>query len=691
MNQATMNRIPVRLSLIALSILSINSLLISSSAHADAIELQPIIITGEKIDKDIKDTTTAVTVISADDLDSGQIKNAKELATLAPNIVTDSFDNVSVRGVSGGGAATGGVALMTGARARVTTVVDGSTKDWSGYNFSPVSLWDTKQVEILRGPQSTTQGASAIGGAVVVNTNDPTFEREAAVRAGLESYENGNLKYNVAAMSSGGLINDELAYRIAIDKTEGEGWLNYDTSGYSGDLPNLSESDSLNIRGKLLWEPQSTPKLSVKLTLNHLKNEGEHASFSSNTSEGIATQTLTIADSSGALSRVQDSTENTSSIDVSYKLTPSITNSLIISHTDSDIYADGYGYASGTTTHTYDIQQETNSLENRVILTPTHSKLTGVLGLFVSNKESVIDATQGVINIDTDYKVETTAIYGESSYDLSAKTAVIAGLRVENENIDKTGSFYTTTEVDQDIDETYALPKLAITHATSKITTLGASISKGYSPSGTYINTSGDVFSFDSEEVTSFELSSKSDFNNGTTVNANAFYNDYKDYQALSGFTIVNVESATTYGIELEAITWLGEDLEIRAGLGLLKSEINEYASNTSNEGNQLSSAPESNLSLGFTQYIGENWSVSADATYVDEYFSDLANTDSQKAGGFALFNTSAQYSFGDLTINAYIKNVMDEDAVYYRSGATGALATVGQTRTYGINAIYKM
>ena len=311
MHQKHTRKINISNNLPALSLmtLSIISLLISPLVNAEAVALNTIVVTGEKINKNIKDTTTAVTVFSEKKLVTGEVKQVKDIATSSPNVTTDTFGHISIRGISGGGAATGGVALMTGARARIATVVDGTTQDWSGYNFTPTNLWDVEQVEVLRGPQSTTQGASAIAGALVVNTNDPTFENEAAIRAGLESYKNDNIKYNLAVMSSGALIKDELAYRIAVDQTKGEGWLNYDTSGYSGSLPNLSESTNLNVRGKLLWEPEDAPELSAKLTVNFLKNKGEHANFASNTSESISTQTMTIADAGGAVSRVQDSKE----------------------------------------------------------------------------------------------------------------------------------------------------------------------------------------------------------------------------------------------------------------------------------------------------------------------------------------------------------------------------------------------
>lgn len=665
------------LSLIALSIMSVNAILISTAANAETAVLDTLIITGEKIDKSLKETTTAVSVFTKEQLTKSEVLQVRELAIKAPNVVAGSFSNVSIRGMSGGGAATGGAALITGARPRVATVIDGTTQDWSGYNFTPSSLWDTKQIEILRGPQSTTQGTSAIAGALVINTNDPTFEREAAVRVGLESYKNGNVKHNLAAMLSGPFLENELAYRVAIDTSKGEGWLNYEKGSLN--VPNLSDSENINLRTKLLWEPENIPELSAKLTYNFHANNGEHANFASNTDKGMNTQTLDIT--SGTYARVQDSNEYSAALDLDYEISAGITNYFHLSHLDSDIYANGYTQGAVAS---YDIEQTTSAVENRLVFDNEDSQLSGVVGVFFSKKQSVIDAFQGLA-IDTDYTTYTRAIYGEGSYALTPETTATLGLRIENEDTLKTGSVFTATAANQKTDKTYTLPKLEIMHALSEATTLGASVRKGYSPSGTGVSFSApdNIYTFDSEKVTSFELSSKSLFGESTTLNANVFYNDYSDYQALSGLGIVNVEDSYTYGLELEASAWATPTLELYGSVGLLKSKI---GGDHTNQGNQLSSAPKSNISFGFNKKIGSKWSVGADATYVGEYYSDLANTNT--VGGHTITNTRVEYKTGDISVNGYIKNLTNENAVYYRDSA---LASVGQTRTLGISFNYRM
>ncbi|ODC05087.1 TonB-dependent receptor [Terasakiispira papahanaumokuakeensis] len=670
--------------------LAMTSLLAVTSAHADTssvddthkmqppgrpVEAKPIVITGEKIDKHLQDTVSAITVFNDQAVANGEYDDVKALATSASNVVTDSFGNIAMRGITGNGAATGGLAFITGARARIATIIDGTTQDWSGYNFTPNTLWDIEQIEVLRGPQSTTQGASAIAGALVVKTRDPSFENEAAVRTGLERYDNGNMKYNLAAMSSGALMKDELAYRLAFDGSTGEGWLNYHQQGY--DTPNLSQSEHLNLRAKLLWEPLNIPALSAKLTTNYHKNKGEHASFASNTHQGMRTQTLTLNDTTR--SRIQDSNANDIAADVEYELTPSLINSLHLSHSNADVHADEY-----PTLFNYDIDQKTTRLENRLLINPVHAELSGLFGLFIAQKEASLSTDQA--RLSTDYTTYTTAAYGEATYALSTRTKATLGLRVEHESIDKDGTAFGRDDVSQNSDNTYYLPKISLTHELFDSTTIGASIKQGYSPAGSGIDvTSNTAYDYDSEEVTSWELSSKSQFSNGTTLNSNLFYSDYNDYQAATGFAVGNVKSAHTFGLEVEAASWLTSNIELKGSIGLLQSEIDQ---DSQYKGNELSSAPKTNLGLGFSHYIDHHWSYGLDAHYVGSYYSDLSNSRASKVGDHTITNARLQYKWNDITVNGYIKNLTNEDAVYFRSGS---LATVGQTRTLGISLLYRM
>lgn len=675
---------PNSLSLVALSVISINSVLISAQAQAnEPTALGTLMITGEKMDKSIKDTTTAITVINGEDLASGESKNLREVATQAPNVTASSFGNIAIRGMSGNGAASGGYALITGARSRIATVIDGGTQDWAGYNFTPSGVWDAQQVEVLRGPQSTTQGTSSIAGALVIKTNDPTFTDQAAIRAGLENYENGNLKYNVAAMSSGALIDGELAYRIALDGTKGEGWMKYAQETDELDNgPDVNDSENYNLRGKLLWQPANHRNLSSKLTVEHHKYDGEYLSWANDEADHFSGPTMTLGNRRNT--RLQDSTTDSIAADIDYNLENGVRNSLRLAYSKSDVTFEEY---PGNTM--LDVGKDTTTLENRIIFDQPDAALTGVIGFYASKKDADTDITYRGQEWFTmnDTATTTLALYSEGSYALTQRTHLIGGARLEQEDADRLIINDGLIDVDHNDSETHFLPKIGLTHAISDSTTLGANMRKGYSPGGSAYqwDSTREFYTYESEEVIAYEVSSKSLFTNGTTLNVSVFYNDYSDYQAMYNDRINNIDAAHTYGLEIEALTWATDNLELRGSLGLLRSEIDHYETS---EGNDLPSAPETNISTGFTQYLGDHWSFGGDVTYVSEYYSDLDNNSDYKAGDYIRTDARLQYVNGNLTVDGYVKNLTDEDIIYQINRGR---ASVGQSRTVGLSATYRM
>ncbi|WP_394179982.1 TonB-dependent receptor [Marinomonas posidonica] len=685
-------RTPSHLSTVAIAVISINAALISANTFAEnSTQLETLVVTGEKIDKDIKETTTAVTVITEETYDSGESKEVNDIVTVAPNVTSAGFGTINIRGVNGAGASTGSNAFMTGGSPRISTTVDGVAEAWGGYNFTPSQLWDTQQVEVLRGPQSTSQGTNAIGGAVVIQTNDPSFDSESAIRLGLERYDNGNLQKNIAVMNSGPLLEDELAYRIAFDGTKGEGWMNYKQANSElDDGPDIDDSESTNLRGKLLWAPSNIDGLTVKLGVTHRKNKGEYLSWANDKDNNFSTQTLTLDSNNGNNTRLQDSTVDTLSVDIEYQITDGIKNALQISYNDQKAYFDEY---PGSTLFTK--TEETISLENRIIITPSDSQFSGLIGLYASKSDGTLDV-QPDNSFIADSSKTTLSLYGETTYNATEKLVITVGGRIESVNQDRsllrstTWPSVTEHNLNQDQTETILLPKLSTTYDLTGQTTIGASIRQGYNSGGGALDWSDNsYYTFDKEEVTAYEFSSKSHFDS-ITLNASVFYNDYADYQAYTSNRLVNVKSAHTYGAELEAVAFINEDLEIRGSIGTLQTKVDSTDADTSSwDGNEITYSPDLNLGLGFTQYIGDNWSFGADATYVGEYYSDLDNTEDYKAGDYVITNARVKYEIGDFMIDGYIKNLTNEDVVYLIN--RGTRASVGQTRTIGLSATYRM
>ncbi len=669
---------------------------ISLSVHAEetnSVEaMDTITVIGEKTNKDLKHTTTAVTVIDSEQFENGQYKKLNDVVTIAPNVVSEGFGSVTIRGISGTGASTGQYAYLTGSRSRVATIVDGVTQRWTGYGYSPSGLWDVKSVEVLRGPQSTSQGTNAIGGALVSTTNDPSYEYEAAIRGGLENYENGNFKNHLAVMANAPIIDNELALRIAIDRTEGEGWLNYAQETDQLDSgPDVNDSENLNIRTKLLWEPSAIPGLSSKLTYNYHKYEGEFLTWVNDSDDNYGSQTLTLMESSqNGNTRLQDTEIHTVALDINYDFDNGISN---LTHVDYQLdHITFYQYPLNKTQ--LDNKLYTFEFDDRISFAIPGSAWSGMTGLYFSHEKNDFDIdnqVNGWTSFSSRAKSQVSAIYGETTYAMTDRWNLIGGARLENNTIDRDMVYApkgTAYDLNQDDNETVFLPKVGMTYDITDSTTVGGNVRRGYNAGGAGLVMSTDeYYSYDKETVIAYEMTAKTQFGTRASLVTNLFYNDYDGYQAQSDSKIVNVDSSHTYGLELEGTFWATNDLMLRGSAGLLNSKVD---ANSSTTGDELPYAPHTNFSLGFTQYINDYFSFGADGKYVGEYYSDLDNDSDYKAGDYLTADAHLSFNWGNFTIDSYIKNLANADIVLLKSSSPER-ASVGQTRTYGLNVTYRM
>lgn len=179
--------------------------------------LTSITVTGEKVTRSIQDTASSVAVLTSSDI-AGKKDDASVAEAIAdlPNVTysaTAGFASApTIRGQDGEGPNSGATAFWGGTVPRVAVNVDGHYQSYYELLYSPSALWDVESIEVFRGPQTVTQGANSIAGAIIVRTKDPTFRREGAAQL---QYASDNKKHASLALS--GPLSDELAARLAVD------------------------------------------------------------------------------------------------------------------------------------------------------------------------------------------------------------------------------------------------------------------------------------------------------------------------------------------------------------------------------------------------------------------------------------------------------------------------------------------
>lgn len=184
-----------------------------------------IIVTGTKTQnvEDVQDVPLAVTAFSADTLDAYKIRNIQGLQFQAPNVSLDDIGtsrgnaNFSIRGL-------GINSSIPSIDPTVGVFIDGV---YLGINGGVVlDIFDVESVEILRGPQGVLFGRNVTGGAVLINSTNPTNELRGKFRAAIDGPvgdNNGGANYTVSGVLTGPIVEDKLLFKIAAYHNEDEG------------------------------------------------------------------------------------------------------------------------------------------------------------------------------------------------------------------------------------------------------------------------------------------------------------------------------------------------------------------------------------------------------------------------------------------------------------------------------------
>jgi len=228
--------------------------------------LEEIVVTARKREENVLQVPDAVSVFSADKIDSAGIKNVTDLANLVPNMFftptyRPSEMQMTLRGIP----------TAQGGEAPVAVVIDGVQV--SHPTFINQELLDIQQIEVLRGPQGSLYGRNAIGGAINITTRQPTNDFDGMVRA---SYASGN-DIKVSGAISGPIVNDTLLFRISgivrdyrgqiTDQTarDGDRKADFDSSHLvkAALLLNASANLTFDLRGNLLREHAGAPTIEI--------------------------------------------------------------------------------------------------------------------------------------------------------------------------------------------------------------------------------------------------------------------------------------------------------------------------------------------------------------------------------------------------------------------------------------------
>jgi|GEM_PF-627820 len=665
--------------------LSFNSTAQQSSAAKDSAEgkgwLDTIVVIGEKTERSLKETTSSVSVIGSETLNTMQYHSISAAIADIANVVTLSGAAPDIRGVKGNGGAGGFNSVSGGAKARVSTLIDGVAEPFVADLTGDSGIWDIEQIEVYRGPQSTSNGRNSIGGSIYIKTADPSFEWQGAARVG---YRNQEDYLDTSLMLSGPIVGDKLAFRLTAQRLSAETLT--DNTAYSTNPAHykLDELETTRLKGKLLWAVNAD----VNLLLTH----------SSNNEQGDAGRVYYAADNPWEYNRIFfrdiETDSNTTSLKLDARINDDISVDVLVAYMDYQWGFDTYE-ASPAAEQQLQIDEKNLSIDAKINFGNNNDAIQGFIGLAYHDSEQDI-LSEGRFAYFGDDQGESKAIYGEVNISLSEDLRMILGGRLERESQERHFT-YLPIVAKLDTNKSIFLPKLALLYQINDNSNLAFSARRGYNAAGGALNFAlQQYYYYDEETVDSYEFSLRSGSEDGRfNMTANVFYNDYDGYQAQNASrSVVNMDKAVTYGAELEATLRPISELEIKAGLGLLKTDISNggvnYATAT---GNELNSAPDITANLSLKYWLNDNFNFGIGFKYVDEYFGDIENTQGRKAGNYTVGRLNANYAMENWALAAFVNNIFDEKAFTVTEPVGGryplGYVAIVQPRTVGVSVNY--
>ncbi|WP_199243888.1 TonB-dependent receptor [Bacterioplanes sanyensis] len=245
----------------------------AQSAIANDQDLETVVVTGGKIERNLQQTTSGVSVLDDQMLESNNTYNLNDALVLTPNASNNGRGGFSIRGIN----AEGGPTSDTSTADTAGVVMDGAYFDADILEMG-IGLWDINNLEVYKGPQSTSQGKNALAGTIVVKTNDPVFYHEGSVRLGF-----GSDNTQISSIMLNRALSDQWALRIAADRVYTDGQIENEFTGDDDE----AHDEHINGRIKLLYQPSS--RFSALLTVGQDKSDqgDDRACGANNSREGV--------------------------------------------------------------------------------------------------------------------------------------------------------------------------------------------------------------------------------------------------------------------------------------------------------------------------------------------------------------------------------------------------------------------
>ncbi len=234
----------------------------SVDAATDQDGLADVVVTAERRSESLQRTPVSVGVVGGDDLRTFQ-SGGEDLLSLAgrvPGLYAETttgriFPRFYIRGL-------GNIDFYLGASQPVSIIQDDVVLEHVVLKSNPV--FDTQQVEVLRGPQGSLFGRNTTAGIIKFDSIKPSQEYQGRISASYGEYNT----VSVDAGVGGALVQDKVAFRLSGLYQRRDDWIDNTYTGPSfdgtrGGRDALGGFEERDVRLQLLFTPTDTLSINV--------------------------------------------------------------------------------------------------------------------------------------------------------------------------------------------------------------------------------------------------------------------------------------------------------------------------------------------------------------------------------------------------------------------------------------------
>ena len=669
-----------------------------SVLYAEEVDLDPIVVGADFRSEKLSQTAASVTVIGEEELYDKVTEPFAEVVATAPNVNFSAGASrakyIQIRGIGERGQ------FETPVNPSVGLIIDGI--DFSNVPLS-ASLFDVKQIEVLRGPQGTTFGANALAGVINVETNEPTNEAAGHLEATIGNYN--TRAFGVVLNTP--IIENKLLSRFSIYSNKSDGYI---TNTYLN-RDDTNNIDELTAKGKLKWIVSDNH--TIDLTYMHINIDNGYDAFNR-----FNTRT-TESDQPGKDTQYTDAiaVKSTYQFNRDYHMITSLSyNNSDLEYSYDEDWTDGWNYGGWDSTDQYLRTKKQFDADLRLVSDEDGKLFNGTtawtIGAYYRDYSSDLVRNYTWLNepFKSSYDAESVAVYGQLDIEIATKWLLVTGLRLEQWKTD-----YSDSEnVVFDDTENLVGGKIGLEYHASANDLYYLTFSRGYKPGGfnPVTDNSGLPKRYDTETLWNIDLGVNGTYMEGKLHNRlNFFYgrrNDqqvgtyYSYYNPVTGADrfsdyIFNAQKSTYYGLEESVDYMVNENLLLFASVGLLHAEFDDFynpVDGTTKDGRAPAQSPKYQYSVGLDYTFFENWRFKTSVDGRGSYY--FSNGHDEKSDPYALWNASIEYMAGNWSALLWGRNLTDTDYQtrgYYFDNGFGNGAELytqqGDPLTFGFTLSY--